>query len=218
VCRTLRLLRKLELQECCTQLFVRPTVRAGQSWLPNLKHGLHVAHRLLAASRLCAAARKQVLCTAAECNVLLVASFFMPLALTMESALARLTALLRGLQAHCVDAYNALLPLLCWLPAAHGRGSRSNVAIALPALLRCDWGVSSDTVTPLGVHLLHLDSGEGTPAGPLVVLDSRSMPAEDEHVQSAPRFVRAPLPGLGDVPSSKIAMSWLLGGTDMEQT
>jgi hypothetical protein len=230
VCRTLRLLRHLQLHESCAQLFAQPgRSAAGAAQVPSRAHGVHVCRRLLTSSRLCAAARKQLLCAAAECNVLLAATFFMPMALVLLSTLARVAVLLRGLLSSCADAYNALLPLLASLPL--GRGGMEGQdgvpqVVCLPELLRCDWGNVEDAATPVGVHLVRLDDGDAAPLVaspmlPLTVLESRS-PAAGLDVAS-PAFVRvpvrldAPQPQPGNTPAAS-PLNWLLGGTEMDQT
>ena len=227
VCRTLRLLRRLQLHESCAQLFAQPgRSAAGAAQVPSRAHGVHVCRRLLASARLCAAARKQLLCAAAECNVLLAATFFMPMALVLLSALARVAVLLRSLLSSCTDAYNALLPLLASLPLGRGgmEGQDGVPGVCLPELLRCDWGNVEDVATPVGVHVVRLRGGNAaslaaSPMLPLTVLESRS-PAAGLDVAS-PAYVRVPVrldaPQPGN-PTAASPLNWLLGGTEMDQT
>lgn len=233
MCRTLRLLRQLQLHNSCVELFAQPSRRAaGTSQVASRAHGVHVCRRLLAGARLCASARKQLLCAAAECNVLLAATFFMPVALVLLSSLARVAVLLRSLLVSCSDAYNVLLPLLSSLPLGKGHGwagqdgDGDSGVVRLPELLRCDWGTAEDAITPVGVHLVRLTDDaapcvDTSPMVPLTVLESRA-PAGGLDVAS-PAYVRIPLlldaPQLqaGNTPAAS-PLNWLLGGTEMDQT
>jgi len=145
-------LRRLRQQELATSLrrlrACLPAAGALQAaTLPCAALGSLTARRLLAGTRLAAGARVTLARAAADCRSLLAASYFMPLALVGLALCARTAALLRSHLAAMAGAYNALAPLLPWLPPP-----LEPPGCMLPALLRCEWcnAPGGDAVVPVG--------------------------------------------------------------------